>query len=109
MNLSTCSRSCLATLWLAMLAPVIASPSFSRAEFVVPPEVFVRHTVDRAFGGPGTFQLKNGDIIMAAPWGRPPANFEELIRTFPVPRLYRSRDHGRTWTKEGALKLEWKL
>jgi len=86
-----------------------AAPPWARAGFVVPPAVFVSHTADRAFVGPGTWELKNGDVIMAAPWGRPPANFEELSRAFPLPPVYRSRDHGRTWSKEGAFKLEWKV
>ena len=46
---------------------------------------------------------------MAAPWGRPPTNFEQLAAKFPVPLLYRSRDGGRTWQEQGRMKLEWKL
>jgi len=92
---------------LAAGEPVERSP-FPRAEFMVPPGIFVHHTVDRAFIGPGTIQLKNGDVLMASPWGRPPVNFEELARTFPVPPLYRSKNQGRTWVAEGPLKLEWK-
>ena len=102
-------RMCSAAILLTILTVHGAALPLPCAEFVMPPEIFLHHTVDRAFVGPGTFQLKNGDVIMAAPWGRPPVNFEELARTFPVPPLYRSKDHGRTWEAEGPLKLEWKI
>ena len=88
---------------------VMASPASKHAEFVVAPEVVVQHTPDRSFIGPGTIRLDNGDILMAAPWGRPPTNFEQLKATFPVPMLYRSTDGGRTWQEQGRLKIEWSL
>jgi hypothetical protein len=72
-------------------------------------DVFVNHLPDREFIGPGTVVLANGDILMAAPWGRPPTNFEQLATTFPVPPLYRSTDGGRTWREQGRLKMEWTL
>ena len=81
----------------------------AKAEFIVAPEIFIRHTAERTFIGPGTFLLENGDILMAAPWGRPPTNFEEIAAKFPVPMLYRSRDGGRTWKEDGRMKMEWKL
>ncbi len=80
-----------------------------RARYIVEPSIFVRHTPERSFIGPGTLRLENGDILMAAPWGRPPANFEQLAAKFPVPMLYRSRDGGRTWQEQGRMKMEWKL
>jgi len=83
--------------------------TFSRAKFVVPPEVIFRHTTDRTFVGPGMIQLPDGDILLVAPWGRPPANFDELARNFPVPEYYMSSDHGRTWRSGGPLRLEWKV
>lgn len=82
---------------------------FSKAEFIVKPEIFIHHTEERAFIGAGTFLLKNSDILMAAPWGRPPVDFEQLAATFPVPVLYRSEDGGRTWKKDGLLNMEWNL
>jgi hypothetical protein len=72
-------------------------------------DVFVNHLPDRDFIGPGTIVLANGDILMAAPWGRPPTNFEQLATKFPVPPLYRSTDGGRTWREQGRLKMEWTL
>jgi len=78
-----------------------------RAKFIVEPELFVQHTPQRAFIGPGMFRLAGGDILMAAPWGRPPTNFEQLAAKFPVPMLYRSRDGGRTWQEQGRLRMEW--
>ena len=78
-----------------------------RAKFVVEPEVFVHHTPQRAFIGPGMFRLASGDILMAAPWGRPPTNFKQLAAKFPVPMLYRSRDGGRSWQEQGRLRMEW--
>jgi hypothetical protein len=80
-----------------------------RASYIVDPQVFIRHTAERSFIGPGTIRLKNGDLLMAAPWGRPPTNFEQLAAKFPVPMFYRSRDGGRTWQEQGRMKMEWKL
>ncbi len=53
--------------------------------------------------------MENGDILMAAPWGRPPTNFEQLAATFPMPMLYRSCDGGRSWLEQGRINMEWKL
>lgn len=80
-----------------------------RARYIAEPQIFVRHTETRSFIGPGTFRLENGDLLMAAPWGRPPANFEQLAATQPVPMLYRSADGGRTWLAQGRMRMEWKL
>ncbi|MBL9207460.1 MAG: exo-alpha-sialidase [Opitutaceae bacterium] len=95
----------------AQPATVEARPTepFRRARFVVEPAVFLPHSAERSFIGPGTFALENGELLMAAPWGRPPTNFEQLAATHPVPPLYRSRDGGRTWQKEGGLRVEWTL
>jgi hypothetical protein len=91
-----------------------------RATYIVEPRIFIRHTEQRSFIGPGTICLENGDpaspdrlrrasLLMAAPWGRPPTNFEQLAATFPVPMLYRSRDGGRTWQEQGRMQMEWRL
>ena len=80
-----------------------------RASAIVEPLVFIRHTAERAFIGPGTIRLKDGSILMAAPWGRPPTNFEQLAAKFPVPMLYRSSDGGRTWQEQGRMRMEWNL
>ena len=86
----------------------VATP-LAEARFVVPPEKCIAHTPERSFIGPGTIRLENGDILMAAPWGRPPTNFEQLAAKFPLPPLYRSADGGRTWMNAGRLPIEWKL
>ncbi len=86
-----------------------ANSGLQKAHFIVEPEIFIRHTVERSFIGPGMFLLDNGDILMAAPWGRPPTNFEQLAAKYPVPMLYRSSDGGRTWNEQGRMKMEWKL
>jgi hypothetical protein len=80
-----------------------------KARFIVEPRIFIRHTAERAFIGPGTFLVENGDVLMAAPWGRPPTNFEQLAAKFPVPLLYRSKDGGRTWLEEGRMNMLWNL
>ncbi len=80
-----------------------------RTRYVVEPLVFVRHTAERSFIGPGTVRLPCGDVLMAAPWGRPPTDFAQLAARFPVPLLYRSRDGGRTWQEQGRLRLAWRL
>jgi hypothetical protein len=80
-----------------------------RANYLAAPRVFVRHTAERSFIGPGTICLENGDLLMAAPWGRPPTNFAQLAATYPVPMLYRSIDGGRTWQEEGRLAMAWPL
>ena len=81
----------------------------TRAGYITEPRFFIRHTEQRSFIGPGTFRLPNGDILMAAPWGRPPTNFEQLAAQYPVPMLYRSADGGRTWQEQGRMKMKWKL
>lgn len=80
-----------------------------KAQFIVQPEIIIHHTPERSFIGPGMFVLENGDILMAAPWGRPPTNFEQIAAKFPVPMLYRSTDGGRTWKEQGRMKMEWNL
>ena len=80
-----------------------------RAKYIAQPQTFIRHTPERSFIGPGTFLLPTGDILMVAPWGRPPANFEQLAANFPVPMTYRSRDGGRTWQEDGRLQMEWNV
>jgi hypothetical protein len=84
-------------------------PAVERAQFIVPPEVFIHHTPERSFIGPGMLVLENGDILMVAPWGRPPTNFEQIAAKFPVPMLYRSTDGGRTWKEQGRMQMEWNL
>ncbi len=80
-----------------------------KARFIVDPERFIRHTAERSFIGPGMIRLDSGELLMAAPWGRPPANFEQLAAKYPVPMLYRSRDGGRTWLEAGWMRLVWAL
>ncbi len=87
----------------------IDQPLFSKAEFIVKPEIFINHTAERDFIGPGTHLLDNGDILMAAPWGRPPTDFDQLAAKFPVPVLYRSTDGGRKWEEKGYMKMSWNL
>ncbi len=90
-------------------ANVKSVPEFLKAKFVVEPELFISHTEERSFIGPGTILLKNGDVLMSAPWGRPPTNFEQLAAKFPVPFQYRSKDGGRTWKREERMKMSWEL
>jgi lysophospholipase L1-like esterase len=95
--------------WIATQAASPDAPRPAKADFAVAPEIFLHHTKERAFIGPGMFLLENGDILMAAPWGRPPTNFEQLAAKFPVPTLYRSRDGGRIWEDQGRMSMEWTL
>ena len=74
-----------------------------------PSSLFLRHTPERNFIGPGLCQLESGEILMAAPWGRPPANFEELASKHPVPMTYKSADGGRTWRESGRMDMTWDL
>jgi len=92
-----------------LLAPLASLQAGEKAQFIVPPEVFIHHTPERSFIGPGMLRLEKGDILMAAPWGRPPTNFEQLAAKFPVPMLYRSTDGGRIWKEQGRMKMEWPL
>lgn len=80
-----------------------------RARYIVEPQVFIHHTERRSFIGPGVIRLADGDILMAAPWGRPPTNFEQLAATQPVPMLYRSSDGGRSWEERGRMQMAWNL
>lgn len=78
-----------------------------RAQFIEPPALFLSHTPERGFIGPGLCLLPDGDLLMAAPWGRPPTDFEQLAASYPVPMLYRSSDGGRTWREAGRMALPW--
>jgi hypothetical protein len=80
-----------------------------RSHYICEPQFFIHHTAERSFIGPGSIRMENGDILMAAPWGRPPTNFEQLASKFPVPMLYRSADGGRTWKEQGRMQMDWKL
>jgi hypothetical protein len=82
---------------------------FPRAEFVVAPEVVVPHERERVFIGPATIEVADGELLMAAPWGSAPAEFQELRGTYPLLPVYRSKDRGRTWHEEGRLNMDWKL
>lgn len=106
MNL-TLQSSLLLSLFAAV--PLAALHAAEKAKFIVEPEIFIHHTPERSFIGPGMFALENGDILMAAPWGRPPTNMEQLAAKFPVPMLYRSTDGGRTWKEQGRMKMDWPL
>jgi len=98
------------TFSILLLATLLgALPAAEKAKFIVEPEIFIHHTPERSFIGPGMIALENGDLLMAAPWGRPPTNFEQLAAKFPVPMLYRSTDGGRTWKEQGRMKMEWSL
>ena len=79
------------------------------AQTIIEPELFLRHTAEREFIGPGMIRLPGGDILMAATWGRPPTHFEHLAARFPVPVLYRSEDGGRSWYEQGRMQMEWPL
>ena len=92
-----------------LLAFLNELPAVERAQFIVPPQVFIQHTPERSFIGPGLLMLENSDILMVAPWGRPPTNFEQIAAKFPVPMLYRSTDGGRTWNEQGRMQMEWNL
>lgn len=105
----------LASLLLSAFCPVAVAEAqpvsavYGKARFIVEPEIVIRHSTERNFIGPGMCMLENGDIVMAAPWGRPPTNFEQLAAKFPVPMLYRSTDGGRTWREQGRMRMEWSL
>jgi len=79
------------------------------AEFVMPGGVVIPHAADRVFIGPGTTQLPNGDILMIAPWGSAPAEFQELRGVYPLPHFYRSTDNGRSWLEEQRIAMDWKI
>jgi flavin-dependent dehydrogenase len=94
-----------------LLAPLAALNAADRADFVREPQVVIQHGVNdgRYFIGPGMFVLKDGSVLMAAPWGRPPANvFEGIVNKHPVPMLYRSTDAGATWQELGRPQMNWR-
>lgn len=81
-----------------------------RATFVRPHQVVIEHGINegRYFIGPGMIILKDGSILMSAPWGRPPANIiDDVSGKTPLPLLYRSRDKGITWENLGRLQVNW--
>lgn len=94
-----------------LLAPLAFLHAAERATFRREPQVVIRHGVKqgRYFIGPGMFVLKNGPVLMAVPWGRPPANvFEGIVNKHLVPMLYRSTDKGVPWRELGRPQMEWK-
>ena len=88
----------------------VAMVTRQRAAVIEPPRIFIRHGERRRnFIGPHAIELPNGDLLLSAPWGRPPADIaEEIVARRPVPDLYRSTDRGRTWTHAGPLPVAWK-
>ena len=80
-----------------------------RADLLVRPRVFLRHTAERTFIGPGMVQLSSGEVLMAAAWGGTPARALGMAADAPVPMLYRSRDGGRTWQEAGRMAMAWPL
>ena len=80
-----------------------------KAHFIVEPSIFLPHSKERSFIGPGSYLLDQGDILMAASWGRPPTDFEQLAAKFPVPMFYLSKDGGRTWKEKGRMNMSWNL
>ena len=87
-----------------------AATAPKRAAFVQPPRIFIQHGQNRRyFIGPHAIELPNGDLLMSAPWGRPPADTtQEIVNKHPVPDLYRSTDRGATWTNAGPLPVQWR-
>lgn len=94
-----------------MVSPLLSAAPlpFPRADFILKPEVVIPHEPEKIFIGPGTIELPDGDLLMAAPWGSAPAEFLELRGTYALPPLYRSQDGGRTWRDAGRLNMAWKL
>lgn len=78
-----------------------------RADFLLEPTLFVSHTPQREFMGPGLVSVRDGAVLMAAPWGRPPVDFSQSTSGRPGPHLYRSNDGGRNWTDLGLMNLQW--
>jgi len=101
------SHSIVVALLLTSFTTLLAA---DRATFLREPQVVIQHGVNdgRYFIGPGMFVLKDGSVLMAAPWGRPPANvFEGIVNKHPVPMLYRSTDQGVTWHELGRPQVKW--
>ena len=87
----------------------VSSHAAEKAKAILPPEIIIRHTKERNFIGPGMLALDKDEILMIAPWGRPPANFAEIAARLPVPMIYKSTNGGRSWDEHGRMKMEWKL
>ena len=100
----------LAALSALLLAPLAVLDAAERATFLRDPQVVIQHGMNdgRYFIGPGMLVLKDGSVLMAAPWGRPPANvFEGIVNKHPMPMLYRSTDLGVTWQELGRPQVKW--
>ena len=93
----------------ALKAQTATPPRFPKAPFIVKTRLFIKHTTVREFHGPDSIQLANGDILMAASWGRPRGDFDQFAAKHPLPKLYRSQNGGRTWRQQGPLNMEWNL
>ncbi len=80
-------------------------------DFIDGPKIFISHNLEkkRDFIGPGMILLQNGNILMIAPWGRPPTNFDQLIASKVAPETFISTDNGRSWTGKGEMNIEWNL
>ena len=80
-----------------------------KAEFVVPPQVFVPHERGIAFTfiGQDVLEIRPGELWMFCHYGRKPTEFSPADMNYRQPPILKSYDGGRTWDGGTPMNLPW--
>jgi hypothetical protein len=79
------------------------------ANFISAPQLIAKHSKDKILIGQAAVKLKDNSLIMIAPMGRAPADFQEREVKPEMPLIFRSQDDGKNWNYEKRLNIKWNI